>query len=206
MNEFKGFKLYQLGPNFKEFNFKVPRTSPGSPLLYRSPYTNANNILSKLKHPPKYSSKPIDKKHEGRYGTIVIEFYKTQEHDSHYTNSKFSQAKESKASTADPQQSGSPTSNPDRKRDLKKQEKDAEQARRAIGTTQYAENNVTKKVWINFDELIDRFEVNFSTWAHLTCERPLIKPGSYRHLSMTPPSLMQSTEFLTRVIWTVVKQ
>ena len=65
--------------------------------------------------------------------------------------------------------------------------------------------NGQKRVWVNFSELVDRIEINFSTWANLACERGLIKPSLYKHLKLTPPNLMQSTQFLTRVMWIVVR-
>ena len=120
-HSFKGFKLFQLGSQFKEFHFKVPRPQYGSPLLYRSPYTNANNILSKLKNPPKSSTKNIDRKHEGKYGTIIVEFFQAEAFENRNLKNP-TKANDSSDAIDD-----------DKKRNLKRQEKDSMREKRALG-------------------------------------------------------------------------
>ena len=55
-----------------------------------------------------------------------------------------------------------------------------------------------------YDTVIDTCEVHYSNWAYLQCNN-LVDVRSYEHLRLTPQSLMGSPDFVTKVLWTVIK-
>ena len=55
-----------------------------------------------------------------------------------------------------------------------------------------------------YDELIDSCEIHYNNWAYLQFNK-LIDIKRYEHLKLTPQSLMGSSDFVTKVLWTVVK-
>ena len=54
-----------------------------------------------------------------------------------------------------------------------------------------------------YDELIDSCEIHYNSWAYLQVNK-LIDIKRYEHLKLTPSSLMGSSDFVTKVLWTVV--
>ena len=74
---FEGFK--KAGGKFQEFKFKVPKPQPGS-IQYPSPFTNAYTQLKMLQVSKFISAGRLaEAKHKGKYGTIIVEFFQTEE-------------------------------------------------------------------------------------------------------------------------------
>lgn len=55
-----------------------------------------------------------------------------------------------------------------------------------------------------YDHLIDTCEIYYSNWAYLQYNQ-LVDVKNYEHLRLTPQSLMSSSDFVTKVIWTVIR-
>lgn len=54
-----------------------------------------------------------------------------------------------------------------------------------------------------YDEMIDSCEIHYSNWAHLQFNK-LVDIKRYEHLKLVPQCLMGSSDFVTKVLWTVV--
>ena len=78
------FPGYKRGiKKFHEFRFTVPKPTPGSSLLYPSPFTNANKQLQTSQSSRYYHDRAAGKldedKYKGKYGTIIVDFFETEE-------------------------------------------------------------------------------------------------------------------------------
>ena len=141
----------------------------------------------------------LDGKHRDKKGTIIIEFYRTeaferrnrpnQVHAKRY-DEHFVQDSNKKSSFADTVRikEGKEFTLPARKRDGKFEDKRF--------MTDYK---------IDYQQVIDSITIHYADWSFLQLMN-MVDIRNYDHLKLVPQSLMSSIEFITKVLWTIVRE
>ena len=56
---------------------------------------------------------------------------------------------------------------------------------------------------MNYDSIVDTCEVRYASWAHLQSNE-MVSSKKFDHLKLIPKGLMESLEFVTKVLWTII--
>ncbi len=58
---------------------------------------------------------------------------------------------------------------------------------------------------VDYDKLVDSITIFYADWSYLQLMK-LVDLKKYDHMKLVPRTLMSSNDFITKVLWTIVRE